>query len=69
MKLNLQFTEADFKDMKSFEKALVRQLGSNLYVGTDSCCVYFDYPKELKAMLRPFPEKKHLEFVLESSKP
>jgi hypothetical protein len=69
MQVTLQFTEQDFKDLKSFEKAVQKQLGSNVYVGTDSLCLYFDYPKELKSMLRPFPDKQQLQFTLNSSKP
>jgi flagellar basal body P-ring protein FlgI len=66
--LNLKFNETDFDSFKAFEKAVMRQLGNNVYVGTDNLCVYFEYPKELKAMLRPYPEKKQLEFDLTSSK-
>ena len=69
MKLQLKFEEADFADMRSFEKAVKRQLGNNVYVGTDSLCLYFEYPKKMWAMLRPNPEEKQLEFELESSLP
>ena len=69
MKLELKFNDEDFTSMKSFEKAVKRQLGNHVYVGTNSLCVYFDYPKNLVSMLRPFPETKQLEFVLESSLP
>ena len=67
MKLKLQFNENDFHDMRSFEKAVKKQLGDKVYVGTDSLCFYFDYTKELKGMLKPYPPVKQLEFELESS--
>ncbi len=66
--LKLKFEEKDFQTFRSFENAVERQAGSNVYVGTDSLCLYFDYPKELKAMLRPFPEKMCFEFELEASR-
>ena len=69
MKLTLKFNKEDFDSFKSFEKAVYKQVGNNVYLGTDSMCVYFDYPKELKAMLRPYPEKEQLEFELTASKP
>ncbi len=70
MTLNLKFEENDFETLRSFDKAVKRQLGPNVYVGTDSLCFYFDYPKELSAMLRPFaPKGGQLEFTLESSLP
>lgn len=49
----LTFSQDDFQSFKNFEKAVKRQLGSNIYVGTNSLCLYFDYPKELCALLRP----------------
>ena len=52
MKVILQFEEKDFDSLREFGKALERQCGKT-YAGTDSFCVYFDYPKELSAMLRP----------------
>lgn len=69
MKLNLKFEEEDFENMKTFEKAVKRQLGKNVYVGTNSLCFYFDYPKELVDMIRPFPSKVQLEFNLDSCVP
>jgi hypothetical protein len=69
MKLHLTFEKSDFDNLRAFEKAVERQLGGNVYVGTNSLCLYFDYPKELTAMLRPFPPSEQLEFDLESSKP
>lgn len=68
MKVNLNFEKSDFDSMKKFEASVKKQLG-NVYVGTDSLCWYFEYPKELKAMLRPHPEKEQLEFTLDSSQP
>jgi len=69
MKVQLKFEEGDFANMRTLEKAVRRQLGTNVYVGTNSLCLYFEYPKEMAAMLRPFPEKKQFEFELESSLP
>ena len=69
MKIHLTFDDADFENMRSFEKAVGKQLGNNVYVGTNSLSLYFDYPKDLVAMLRPLPDKKVYEFDLESSKP
>ena len=67
MTLNLKFEEKDFATLRTFDKAVKAQLGPNVYVGTNSLCFYFDYPPALVAMLRPYPEKVQLEFVLEST--
>jgi hypothetical protein len=70
MKLQLKFESTDFESLRTFEKAVRRQLGSATYVGSDSLCFYFDYPKQLSAQLRPFhPEPTQMEFELESSLP
>lgn len=69
MEVNLKFEEKDFKSFRDFEKAVKKQLGNNVVVMSDSMCVYFDYPKPLLAMLRPFPPQVQLEFKLESSVP
>jgi len=69
MLLKLKFEESDFETLRSFDKAVKRQLGPNVYVGTDSLCFYFDYPKELVARLRPQYRGTQLEFDLESSLP
>lgn len=69
MKLELKFKESDLENFQLFQKSVKRQLGNNVYVGTNSLCLYFDYPKELVDMLRPYPQTKQLEFVLESSTP
>lgn len=82
MNVNLTFSQTDLQSFKDFEKAVKRQVGNNVYVGTNSMCLYFDYPKELCAMLRPvgnsyLDNEKHLEllkqeqlvFNLESSLP
>jgi hypothetical protein len=69
MKIHLTFEDADFENLRKFEKAVEKQLGNHVYVGTNSMCLYFDYPKELAAMLRPCPPEKKYEFDLESSKP
>lgn len=67
MQVKVTFKPEDFKTMRTFESAVRRQLGKNVYVGTDSMCIYLDYPKELKAMLRPFPPAQQLEFTLDST--
>lgn len=70
MTLNLKFEEKDFETLRTFDKAVKRQLGSNVYVGTDSLSFYFDYPPALVARLRPMrQEGNQLEFTLESSLP
>ncbi len=69
MKTSLKFLKSDFDSFSSFKKSVEKQLGSNVYVGTDSLSVYFDYPDSLKKMLRPYPDKEQFEFELESSKP
>lgn len=69
MKVQLKFEDKDFENLRAFEKAVRKQLGNNIYVGSESLCLYFKYPKELDAMLRPFPDKKQYEFELESTLP
>lgn len=69
MKLTLKFERGDFESLRRFETAVRKQLGPNVYVGTDSLCFYFPYSKELAAMLRPYPPKEQLEFELESAVP
>ena len=69
MTLNLKFEEKDFETLRTFDKAVKRQLGPNVYVGTDSLCFYFDYPSALVARLRPMYHGNQLEFTLESSLP
>jgi hypothetical protein len=69
MRLQLKFEESDFETLRSFDKAVKRQLGENVYTGTDNLCLYFDYPKELVARLRPLYRGNQLEFELESSLP
>lgn len=70
MKLHLTFQPSDFDTMRTFDKAVKKQLGNNVYVGTDSLCLYFDYPPGLSRMLRPYaPFSEQMEFDLESSLP
>ena len=69
MTLNLKFEEKDFENLRAFDKAVKRHLGPNVYVGTNSLCFYFDYPKELVARLRPMYHGTQLEFELVSSLP
>jgi hypothetical protein len=67
MKLHLTFQPSDFATMRTFDTAVKKQLGPNVYTGTDSLCFYMEYPPALKAMLRPNPANPQLEFDLESS--
>ena len=67
--LNLKFEEKDFNSFKDFEKSVRKQVGNNVYIGTNSLCLYFDYPAGLVAMLRPLPRDVQLEFELTSSVP
>jgi hypothetical protein len=69
MRIQLKFEETDFENMRAFDKAVKRQLGPNVYVGTDSLCFYFGFPKELVQRIRPFCPHNQLEFDLESSLP
>lgn len=69
MTVVLKFEESDFENFRSFEKSVKKQLGPDTYVGSDSLCWYFDYPKELAARLRPLTQSKQLEFELKSSQP
>lgn len=69
MTLTLKFEEKDFETLRTFDKAVKRQLGPNVYTGTDSLCFYFEYTKELKERLRPNCSHVQLEFTLESSLP
>ncbi len=74
MKLTLTFETGDFKDMRAFEKAVQRQVGNNVYVGTDNMCLYFEFPPELRDKLRPSvarylkPVEETLTVEVESSK-
>lgn len=52
MKVLLELSEKDFENMRALDKSANRQLG-NVYVGTNSMCVYFDYPNALAGLLRP----------------
>jgi hypothetical protein len=52
MKLLIEFEQKDFETFRKFQDSLNRQLG-NTYAGTNSAVVYFDYPPELVALLRP----------------
>ena len=69
MKLNLKFTPDDFRDFKSFEKSIQKQLGNTVYVGADSLTFWFRYPKELSEKLRPGTPTSQLEFELTSEQP
>lgn len=52
MKLLFEVTAKDLETFRKFQDSVNKQLG-NVYVGTNSACVYFDYPPELVALLRP----------------
>lgn len=69
MTLNLKFEEKDFDSLRTFDKAVKRQLGENVYVGTNSLCFYFDFPVSLVSRLKPMYRGTQLEFTLESSLP
>ena len=69
MTLNLKFEEKDFETLRTFDTAVKKQFGKNVYVGTNNLCFYFDYPKELVERLRPHCTNSQLEFTLESSLP
>jgi hypothetical protein len=69
MTVQLQLKAEDFESFKAFEKAMKKQLGTNIYVGTNSACLYFDYPPELVERLRPHSPSTQLEFSLNSSHP
>lgn len=62
--MKVVFTEAEFKDLRKFQNAFNKKLGSESYVGTDHACVLVEYSPELKAMLRPFPPAQHFEYDL-----
>lgn len=69
MQVQLKFQDSDFETHRKFEAAVKRQLGNNVYVGSDSLCLYFDFTKELSARLRPFAPKGEIDVTLESSLP
>lgn len=65
--LSLTFKPSDFSSLRDFDSAVKRQLNKMVYVDRHYVALYFDYPKELVDMLRPYPPKEQLEFDLESS--
>jgi len=62
--MKVTFTENDFKDMRKFQNAFNKKLGTEAYVGTDHACLLVEYSAELKAMLRPYSPNKNLEYDL-----
>jgi hypothetical protein len=62
--MKVTFTENEFKDLRKFQNAFNKKLGSEAYVGTDTACLLVEYSPELKAMLRPFPPAQHLDYDL-----
>lgn len=69
LKLSLKFQEEDFASFRSFEAAVKKQTGPEVYVGTDFLCLYYPYPKALVERLRPLCSHKQLEFDLTPEKP
>ena len=67
LELHLKFEEKDFDTFQSFEQVVRHKLGNNVYTGTKSLCLYFDYPKELSARLQPGYTGNQLEFELDTS--
>lgn len=80
MKVTLTFEKKDFDTLREFGKAVERQAGK-CYVGTDNFCCFFEYPEELKALLRPSEARsdktkallaklggENMTFVVESSR-
>ena len=62
--MKVTFTESEFKDLRKFQNAFNKKLGSESYVGTDHACMVVEYSPELKAMLRPYPQSFTYEFDL-----
>lgn len=63
---NVSFTAAELANFESFAAAMTRQVGNNSYIGTNSFCVYFNYPDVLRQALRN-PRKSTVESVELSS--
>jgi len=71
--VKLTFNEKDFKSRRDFDNGVARQMDKTATVLSSAfgwCVAYhFDYPKELMAMLQPFPKEPKFDFELESSVP
>lgn len=72
LKIRIVLEPKDFKDFRSFEKAIHRQLGNDrdhlIHVGTDSVAIVFQYPEKMKAALYPFNELETTEIFTLSHK-
>lgn len=71
MKLNLLFTADDYKSLVLFEKAVRKQLGNDVHVGTQSLCVYLYFPSTFSNTFHfnaPLPNETY-ECELKSSIP
>jgi len=70
--VKVSFINKDFKSRRDFDNGVSRQMDKTATVLSSEFgwCVayYFDYPKELTAMLQPFPKETKLDFELESVK-
>ena len=62
--MKVTFTESEFKDLRKFQNAFNKKLGSEAYVGTDYACLLVEYSPELKAMLRPYPPGQNFDYEL-----
>ena len=62
--MKVTFTESEFKELRKFQNAFNKKLGSEAYVGTDYATLLVEYSPELKAMLRPYPASQNFEFEL-----
>ena len=71
MKIKLQFEQADFDSFATFEKSITNQIPYPVYTGTDNLIIFtpkishfYEFPKVLAKMLRPFPEEQKYAFEL-----
>lgn len=61
MKLNLSFKEEDFFTLSTVEDAIRKQLGNNVYVGSQSLCVYLYFPANFADVFHSAPETYECE--------
>lgn len=62
--MKVTFTSNEFKDLRKFQNAFNKKLGSESYVGTDHACMVVEYSPQLKAMLRPYPQELVYDYEL-----
>ena len=62
--MKVSFTDKEFSELRKFQNAFNKKLGSEAYVGTDHACLLVEYSPELKAMLRPYPPAQHFDYEL-----